>query len=440
MKKLAVLMLVLAAAASVPANGAVRTETAAAKTTAAVSNKADFDYDRAYYSDDRRLVYKENGDTAYVTNSRIIIFDKNGKQTKDLAIDLKGKTPKLYFNNGNYHYFLTGELSGNKLNYTLIRFDEFGGRTSKTLSVDCNPEFSYKSAFSKGGLRYLKGEYMAFFEVVPDAKDNRKASDEKAWDVRRSPVEYFGFQLNPLYEFEDSEKLRENPLFKEMLSGIYENIDYDNGSYDFLIGGNGQKPEMLFNGTDKKTGSAYEWGDREIFKQAYENSKTGLFFCKNKRSGRTAEVYAQPIVESYSKNSLIVGDIAALGGSVITTGKDYGSAKNFKNAFISYYDDDMKNSKKNFITAYKLSDGVKVSTPYIIKKDASKAWAVWYETKGGETVFKYGRLTQSGKIDGSINTVSGDIVPVRPVYRADKLYYITNDKTKYTMKNITLNR
>ena len=382
-----------------------------------------------------------NGDKVYISGDTMVCFNNNGRQTNKTKFSLAGYKPAAYFTEGKYHYFLTGKIENNRLQYRLNKVDEYGHVKMAEASVKCNSDFEYRSAFSETAVRYSWDSRTAVFEVRPDADDKKAQRNEKEGYLRRSPIVYFAFDLARMVDIDDSKEFTKNSALKmNMYQGRYDSTPYAAKAYDFVLGGCKQSPVLFFNGTQLDDDGIVHidepqnYGDNAMFKKIYDSPKAGLFIitAPTKGSGRPLAFNSENLIvqADNNKNSLIVGDIVDYGDAVVTTGKDTSPAdKKFKNACISYYNTETKTSKKTYLTQYKTEDNIKVGTPYAFTYD-KYGIITWYETdkSSGTTVIKWAKLKKSGGIDGDIKTVQSDgIVPVRPLINNVYIYYVTKD-------------
>ncbi|MBQ8941261.1 MAG: hypothetical protein IJ062_05435 [Firmicutes bacterium] len=405
-----------------------------------------YDYDHDYNDFTEQFSLKTGSDEkAYVTGDEIVLFNSSGKQTKKVKYSLSGE-PKAYFTQGNYHYFLTGKVDRNKLVYTLNKVDEFGKTKLVDAVIDQFPDFKYKNAFSDIPVRFTYNQNTVVFEICPDAEDTRKAYQEKDGYLRRSPMVYAAFEFVGMYELEQVTQISKSAKADEYVGNSsigyrkkktielvnedkYDSTAYNTGSYDFVLGGAKQKPSLFFNGagydsTYVDIQTPLFFASNSMFKSIYDSSKTGLFICTSpeKKDGANMFGDAKLAVEAENKDSLIIGDIMDYGDSVIITGKD---GREFKNIFASYYNTETKRSKKTYLTNYKKTDNVKLSTPYAFNYD-NTGIVLWYETSAEGTVIKYVKLKKSGGADGDTKVIkTKDIIPAKPLFKENYVYYIT---------------
>ncbi|MBQ6554993.1 MAG: hypothetical protein IJR45_01640 [Firmicutes bacterium] len=413
----------------------------------------EYDYDHAFGELEDRVVYlEEKKNTALLTPEKFYVFSENGAANV-YETGLAAKDIKAMFTDESAAYYLTGSTRGYQLIYTLNRVTQNG--LKKNGSIYFPPkertEPNYTENFIPYGVRYTLYKKSVVFEAIPRTEDGVM-----------SPVQ-FGFILNSLSPFfsmeEDTSRMRINQhgyyvnghfimpagwngkqseyfgkQFSASEHGGYDSLLYMPNLHDFALK-NGNKVSLFFT---------EDYADKDLIKNILKNERSGLFMCDNEFPDSTGDPlpkYSQPelIVEAYGENTLIQGDITEFGNGILSVGKDADeNSGGFKNAYIAFYDKDVRKAKKTFITDFTKKDEAKVSTPRIMQYDKD-TYVLWYETKDGKTVMKYGKLNKNAAFDGTLFTVEKDgIVPIRPLMRENKLYYVTETDGAYSIntKNI----
>ncbi|MFV0504625.1 MAG: copper amine oxidase N-terminal domain-containing protein [Lachnospirales bacterium] len=158
----------------------------------------------------------------------------------------------------------------------------------------------------------------------------------------------------------------------------------------------------------------------------------------------SVSVTTAPAVRVDARNGEITSSSAIIAGRIAD---DYNDSAQTRNIFVStidlYDDDTMESSGIEYITNYAQEDGIKTTTPKLVKVNDSKLYILWQEYTGSindakET--KYLQLDHKGKAVGEVYTASAALTDVQPYVNENSVHWYATTggvPTFYTLDSNT---